>query len=150
MQWNWYYFLWRNILYLGYQCFLVLKRFLVVFFCCYWSCIRVEIQTNGELNTKCQVMYTGADRVAHYHPLIRRWKNNMCNKGKKKGIYYYWGEGKQAFVLQVKSCLLDHVSTLASISKACFLFGFLWLDSEPLGGSLKKPVVHQWRTGFHI
>lgn len=86
----------------------------------------------------CQVIYTGAYGVAHYHPLILQWKNIICVIKEKSKFITIGGKKNRPLWFRLKSSLLDHVSALAGSSKACFLFGLLWLDSEPLGGSSKS------------
>lgn len=82
-----------------------------------------EIQTNGGLNTKCQVIYTGTYGVTHYHPLILQWKNIVFVIKERTKCITIRGKENWSLWFRLKSSSLDHVSALAASSKACFLFG---------------------------
>jgi len=86
-------------------------------------CKQAEIQTNGELSRKCHVITASAHGVLHYHPLILPWKKVICVIREKSKYITIEGMGNRSLWSRLKSSLLDHVSALASSSKACFLFG---------------------------
>ncbi len=97
------------------------------------------MQTDGELNRKCQVIYTGAYGVAHYHPLILPWKNIICVIKKKSKFITIGGKEKLVFMVQVKKQLTRPCFRFGRQFKSMFSFWtFLWLDSEPLGGSSQR------------
>lgn len=89
--------------------------------------------------------------MTHYHPLISQWKNIICVIEENNTFITVDGKEKMVFMVQVKKQLTRPCFRPGLQFKSMFSFWtFLWLDSEPLGGSFTKAVVHQSQAGFHI
>lgn len=93
------------------------------------------MQTNREPNGTCLV---GTDGVTHYHPLILPWNNIACVITEKSRCITIGGKDSVATV-QVKKQLTRPCFRFGRQFKRMFSFWtFLWLDSKPLGGSLRR------------